>query len=49
MAVHYSVDSDNSWEESVSDVMTVGTKQWMSHEDRYEYVKNRTYSKVKPT
>ena len=45
MAVQYR--GDNSWKESFDDVVTVGTKQWMSHKDRYEYVKNRTYSKVK--
>lgn len=30
--------------ETSDDVVTVGSKQWMSHEKRYEFVKNRTYS-----
>lgn len=42
----YLTDSscDSSCMETSDDVVTVGSKQWMSHEKRYEFVKNRTYS-----
>ncbi|AFZ34290.1 hypothetical protein Sta7437_0695 [Stanieria cyanosphaera PCC 7437] len=41
--------SDHSWKESSDDVVTVGLKRWMSHQERYEFVKNRTYHKDKPS
>ncbi|MGB3205468.1 MAG: hypothetical protein WBB28_10800 [Crinalium sp.] len=33
--------------ETVDDEITAGSKQCMSHKERYEFVKNRTYSKNK--
>ncbi|MGB3206447.1 MAG: hypothetical protein WBB28_15785 [Crinalium sp.] len=40
--------SDKSWMETVDDEITAGSKQCMSHKERYEFVKNRTYSKNQP-
>ena len=40
---------DSSWKEFFDDIVTVGTEKRMSHKERYEYVKNRTYSKAKPS
>lgn len=40
---------EKSWMETSDDVVTVGSKRWMSHLDRHEHVKNRTYSKTKPS
>jgi hypothetical protein len=40
--------ADSSWEETSDDIVTAGSKQFMSHQERYEFVKNRTYSPVKP-
>jgi len=38
-----------AWQENSEDVIIAGSRQWMSHQDRYEFVKNRSYSKTKPT
>ena len=38
--------ANSSWKETPDDVVTAGSKQWMSHQERYEFVKNRTYSSV---
>ena len=38
-----------SWEESSDDVIMAGSNQVMSHQERYEFVKNRTYSPEKPS
>ncbi|GFE72309.1 hypothetical protein CFPU101_49190 [Chroococcus sp. FPU101] len=35
-------------DESFDDVITAGCDQVMSHKDRYEFVKKRTYSLTKP-
>jgi hypothetical protein len=40
--------SKNHWEEKPSDVFTVGCgRRVMSYQERYEYLKNRTYRKEK--
>lgn len=39
----------NSWQETSDDIVTAGSKEFMSHQERYEFVKNRTYSPVKPS
>jgi len=36
-----------TWEETPDDVITAGTNYCMSHEERYEFVKNRKYYKDK--
>ena len=41
--------ADNSWKETSDDIVTAGSKKFMSHQERYEFVKNRTYSPVKPS
>ena len=41
--------ANSSWKETPDDVVTAGSKQWMSHQERYDFVKNRTYSSVKPS
>lgn len=41
--------ANSSWKETELDVVTAGSPQWMSHQERYELVKNRTYSPVKPS
>lgn len=38
---------DKSWKETSDDIVTVGSKECMNHQERYEFVKNRTYSPVK--
>ena len=38
-----------SWEETPDDVIMAGSNQVMSHQERYEFVKNRTYYPVKPS
>lgn len=44
------LDLDNTtWKETSEDVVTVGSKQFMSHQERYEFVKNRIYFDVKPS
>lgn len=40
---------DSSWKETSEDIVTAGSKQYMSHQERYEFVKNRSYSAVKPS
>lgn len=40
---------DSSWKETPDDVVKAGSKQCMSHQERYEFVKNRVYSPVKPS
>lgn len=43
-------DLDNTaWKETSEDTVTAGSKQYMSHQERYEFVKNRSYSAVKPS
>ena len=37
---------NSSWKETPDDVVATGSKQWMSHQERYEFVRNRTYSSV---
>lgn len=39
---------NTSWKETSEDIVTAGSKQYMSHQERYEFVKNRSYSPVKP-
>ncbi len=41
--------TDSSWKETSDDVVTAGTKKFMSHQERYKFVKNRTYSPIKPS
>lgn len=41
--------TNSSWKETPEDVVTAGSQQYMSHQERYEFVKNRTYSSVKPS
>ena len=41
-------EANNSWKETSDDIVTAGSKKFMSHQERYEFVKNRTYSPVKP-
>jgi hypothetical protein len=41
--------ADSSWKETSNDIVTAGSKKFMSHQERYEFVKNRTYSPVKPS
>ena len=41
--------ANNSWKETSDDIVTAGSKKFMSHQERYEFVKNRTYSPVKPS
>ena len=41
--------ANSSWKETADDVVTAGSARWMSHGERYEFVKNRTYSPVKPS
>lgn len=48
MDIQSNLDS-TSWEETSEDRVTAGSKQFMSHRERYEFVKNRTYSPVKPS
>lgn len=38
-----------SWKETSDDVVTVGTNKRMSHQERYEFVKNRTYYPLEPS
>ncbi len=40
--------ANNSWKETSDDIVTAGSKKFMSHQERYEFLKNRTYSPVKP-
>ncbi|MGB3206882.1 MAG: hypothetical protein WBB28_18010 [Crinalium sp.] len=40
--------SNNPLMETPDDEITTGSQQYMSHEERYRFVKNRTYSKFKP-
>jgi hypothetical protein len=42
------VPDDSSWMETTEDDVTVGSKQWMSHQERQALVKNRTYAATKP-
>jgi hypothetical protein len=35
------------WEETPDCIITAGTNYWMSHEERYEFVKTRKYYKDK--
>lgn len=35
--------ADHSWQETADDVITAGSEQSMSHQERYEFVKNRKY------
>jgi uncharacterized protein YuzE len=38
-----------TWEETPDDVIMAGSNQVMSHQERYEFVKNRVYYPVKPS
>jgi hypothetical protein len=40
--------ANESWMETSDDEMGVGFDQSMSHQERYEWLKNRTYSTTKP-
>ncbi len=40
--------TDAPWMEDFDDDITVGSQQSMTHSERYEFVKNRTYSAHKP-
>ena len=44
-----SANSYSSWKETPDDVVTAGSKQWMSHKERAQLVRNRSYSPVKPS
>jgi len=35
------------WEETENDIITAGTNNWMSHEERHEFVRTRKYYKDK--
>jgi hypothetical protein len=37
-----------SWMETPDDVVTSGSEQWMSHQERQTLIKNRTYSATEP-
>ena len=39
---------NDGWEENPNDVIMAGSNQVMSHQERYEFVKNRVYSPTKP-
>lgn len=41
--------ANNSWKETSDDIVTVGTKKCMSHQERYKFVKNRTYYPIEPS
>jgi hypothetical protein len=43
------VPHDSSWIETADDDVTAGSKQWMSHQERQAFVKNRTYAATEPT
>lgn len=47
-AVESELGSSSS-KETHDDVVTAGSKQWMSHRERYEFVQSRAYSPVKPS
>ena len=40
--------ADSSWEETSDDIVTAGSKRCMSHQERYEFVKNRIYYPMEP-
>lgn len=42
-------EANSSWKETSDDIITAGSKKFMGHQERYEFVKNRTYSPVKPS
>ena len=46
---HPTVPPDSSWMETTDDDVTAGSKQWMSHQERQAFVKNRTYAAIEPT
>ena len=39
---------NDAWLETPEDVVTAGSEQWMSHQDRQALGKNRTYSVTEP-
>ena len=41
-------EANNFWKETSDDIVTAGSKKFMSHQERYEFAKNRSYSPVKP-
>ncbi len=43
------VPHDSSWMETADDDVTVGSKQWMSHQERQAFAKNRAYAATEPT
>jgi hypothetical protein len=43
------VPHDSSCMETAGDDVTAGSKQWMSHQERQAFVKNRAYAATEPT
>jgi hypothetical protein len=43
------VPHDSSWMETADDDVTAGSEQWMSHQERQAFVKNRAYAATEPT
>jgi hypothetical protein len=41
--------ADRALIETADDELTVGSKQWMSHQERQAFVKNRVYAATEPT
>ena len=41
-------EANSSWKETSDDIVTAGSKRCMSHQERYEFVKNRTYYPMEP-
>jgi flagellar basal body L-ring protein FlgH len=39
---------DDRWKETEEDVVTVCINESLTHQERYEYRKNRTYSQTRP-
>jgi hypothetical protein len=43
------VPHNSSWMETADDDVTAGSKQWMSHQERQAFVKNRAYTATEST
>jgi hypothetical protein len=43
------VPYDSSGMETADDDVTAGSEQWMSHQERQAFVKNRAYAATEPT
>jgi hypothetical protein len=41
--------ADRALIETADDELTAGSKQWMSHQERQAFVKNRVYAATEPT